>query len=404
MEICGIVAGVPLVFLFTFTAILINLIQVILHSCRSHYYSYYIKSSFSIWRIIVLLHIYYLYFQVACYLTIRLLSKSRFRRINGAVTELLWLELVWMMEWWSGFEVKLHTDFKTYQLMGKEHALLMPNHVSDADTMLTWILAQRVGCLRSALTIVKKSTQYLPFFGWTTWFYEFIFVDRNWAKDETKLKSSFEALKDFPMPFWMTIFVEGTRLTPDKLLEAQTFASSKGLSIPKNVLIPKTKGFVTTVQSLRSFVPALYDVTIAIPKDHPFPTLLRFLKMQPCKVKVHIKRYSTKDLPESDEGIAQWCRNRFIAKDALLEKFAATGTFDEEEITDCRRSVKSLIVFFIFFSLFSLGAWISCQKFSLLSSRKGYTILATIIGSVAIIVHIFLEFTKLPPQKSKAAL
>ncbi|XP_022753682.1 1-acyl-sn-glycerol-3-phosphate acyltransferase 2-like [Durio zibethinus] len=368
MEICGIVTGVPLISVFIFTGILINLIQV------------------------------------ACYLTIRPLSKSRFRRINGAITELLWLEVVWMMEWWSGFEVKLHTDFKTHQLMGKEHAILMPNHVSDTDTILTWILAERMGCLRSALTIVKKSVQYLPFFGWTTWFYEFIFVDRNWAKDESKLKSSFEALKDFPFPFWMTIFVEGTRLTHDKLLEAQTFASSKGLPIPKNVLIPKTKGFVTAVQSLRSFVPAIYDVTFAIPKDHPFPTLLRIFKMQPCKIKVHIKRYSTKDLPESDEGIAQWCRNRFIAKDALLENFAATGTFDDEEITTFRRSIKSSIVFFIATSLLSLGAWISCQKFSLLSTRWGCTILATTIGSVAIIVHIFLEFTKLPPQKSKAAL
>lgn len=55
------------------------------------------------------------------------------------------------------------------------------------------------------------------------------------------LQSSFQALKDFPIPFWVTIFAEGTRLTPDKLLEAQTFASTKGLAIPKNVLIPRTK-------------------------------------------------------------------------------------------------------------------------------------------------------------------
>ncbi|MBA0609908.1 hypothetical protein Godav_010833, partial [Gossypium davidsonii] len=79
-------------------------------------------------------------------------------------------------------------------------------------------------------------------FGWTNWFSESIFLDRNWAKDESKLKSSFEALSDYPTPFWMTIFVEGTRLTADKLLEAQSFASSKGYPIPKNVLIPKTKG------------------------------------------------------------------------------------------------------------------------------------------------------------------
>ncbi|EOY32648.1 Lysophosphatidyl acyltransferase 2, putative isoform 3 [Theobroma cacao] len=332
MEISAIVTSVPLSLMFIFIGTIINLIQV------------------------------------ACYLTIRPLSKSTFRRINGAVSEVLWLELVWLMEWWSGCEVKLHTDLKTYRLMGKEHALLM------------------------------------PIFGWTTWFYEFIFVDRNWAKDGSKLKSSFQALKDFPIPFWVTIFAEGTRLTPDKLLEAQTFASTKGLAIPKNVLIPRTKGFVTAVQSLRSFVPALYDVTIAIQKGHPSPSLLRFLKRQPCKIKVHIKRYSMKELPESDEGIAQWCRNRFIAKDALLDKFAATGRFDEEEITDFRRSTKSLIVFLITLFLFSVGAWISCQKFSLLSNRRGYTILATIVGTAAIFAHIFLEFTKLPPQKCKATL
>jgi lysophosphatidic acid acyltransferase/lysophosphatidylinositol acyltransferase len=38
--------------------------------------------------------------------------------------------------------------------------------------------------------------------------------------------------------------VEGTRITPDKLLAAQEFAILKGLPVPKNVLIPRTK--VTT--------------------------------------------------------------------------------------------------------------------------------------------------------------
>lgn len=46
----------------------------------------------------------------------------------------------------------------------------------------------------------------------------------------------------------------------------------------------------------------------------------------------------------------------------------------------------------------------SCQKFSLLSTWRGYTILGTIIGTTAVIIHVFIEFTKLPPQKTKAAL
>ncbi|KAK8630327.1 hypothetical protein V6N13_079125 [Hibiscus sabdariffa] len=172
------------------------------------------------------------------------------------------------------------------------------------------------------------------------------------------------------MPFWLIIFVEGTRLSPDKLLEAQAFASSKGYPIPKNVLIPKTKGIVTAVQNLRSFVPAIYDVTIAVPKNQPyFPTLLTFLKMQPCK-------------------------------DALLDKFVAIDTFEEDEIIEFRRSTKSLIVTLMFAILLLVGSWMYFQK---LSTEWRYTILIVIVGVVAIIVHIFLEFTKLPSQKNKAA-
>lgn len=33
-----------------------------------------------------------------------------------------------------------------------------------------------------------------------------------------------------------------------------------------------------------------------------------------CKVHVHMKRHLMKDLPESDDDIAQWCRDIFIAK------------------------------------------------------------------------------------------
>jgi len=48
-------------------------------------------------------------------------------------------------------------------------------------------------------------------------------------------------LKDFPVPFWLAIFAEGTRFTQAKLLDAQQYAHSKGLPVPKNVLLPRTK-------------------------------------------------------------------------------------------------------------------------------------------------------------------
>ncbi|KAF3776308.1 1-acyl-sn-glycerol-3-phosphate acyltransferase [Nymphaea thermarum] len=87
-----------------------------------------------------------------------------------------------------------------------------------------------------------------------------------------------QRLKDFPRPFWLALFVEGTRFTQAKLVAAQEYAEATGLPVPRNVLIPRTKGFVSAVATMRSFVPAIYDVTIAIPKDHPSPTMLSILK------------------------------------------------------------------------------------------------------------------------------
>jgi lysophosphatidic acid acyltransferase/lysophosphatidylinositol acyltransferase len=55
------------------------------------------------------------------------------------------------------------------------------------------------------------------------------------------LQSGLQRLKDFPRPFWLALFVEGTRFTQAKLLAAQEYAASQGLPIPRNVLIPRTK-------------------------------------------------------------------------------------------------------------------------------------------------------------------
>ncbi|KAJ0083966.1 hypothetical protein Patl1_29755 [Pistacia atlantica] len=326
MELTAIAISVPVSFMYVASGLIINLIQA------------------------------------ALFLTIRPLSKNTYRRINGAISEILWLVIVWILEWWAGLEVKLYTDLKTYRLMGKEHALVMPNHLTDLDTFFLWILAQRSGCLRSALTVLKKSSKYLPIFGWATWFSESVFVDRSWAKDEKKLKESFQALKDFPTPFWLTIFTEGTRLTPDKLLQAQEFALSKGLNIPKN-------GFVAAIENFRSFVPAIYDVTIAIPKNCHTPSLFRILK-----------RESTSD--------------------AMLEKFHATGTLVDEELKEfSRRSLKPLITVMILAFILSTGGLILLAKYSLLSSWRGIGILAFGLAIMALSMHILIEYTKFPPQK-----
>ncbi|KAE8651147.1 hypothetical protein Csa_001441 [Cucumis sativus] len=252
--------------------------------------------------------------QAICYVLVRPITKNGYRRMNRFVAELLWLELVWLIDWWAGVQIKVFTDRETLKLMGKEHALVVSNHRSDIDWLVGWILAQRSGCLGSTLAVMKKSSKFLPVLGWSMWFSEYLFLERSWAKDEITLKSGLLRLKDYPLPFWLALFVEGTRFTEAKLLAAKEYAIANGLPVPRNVLIPRTKGFVSAVGHMRSFVPAIYDVTVAIPKTSPTPTMLRLFKGQASVVHVHIKRHSMKELPQSEDAIAQWCRDMFVAK------------------------------------------------------------------------------------------
>nr|DAD42304.1 TPA_asm: hypothetical protein HUJ06_000534 [Nelumbo nucifera] len=273
-------------------------------------------------------------------------------------------------------------------------------------------LYQHSGCLGSTLAVMKKSSKFLPVIGWSMWFSEYVFLERSWAKDENTLKAGLKRLKDFPRPFWLALFVEGTRFTQAKLLAAQEYAASMGLPVPRNVLIPRTKGFAAAVSNMRSFVPAIYDVTVAIPKNQPPPTMLRILKGQSSVVHVHIKRHLMKELPETDDDVAKWCRDVFVAKDALLDKHLADGTFSDQEFQDTGRPIKSLLVVISWSCLLLFGAFKFFKWTSLLSSWKGVAFSAAGLAIVTLLMHIFILFsqserstpTKVAPSRPKSGV
>ncbi|KAL8147264.1 hypothetical protein AgCh_004839 [Apium graveolens] len=291
-------------------------------------------------------------------------------------------------------KIQLYTDPETFKLMGKEHALVICNHKSDIDWLVGWILAQRSGCLGSALAVMKKSSKFLPVIGWSMWFSEYLFLERSWAKDENTLKLGFQRLRDFPHAFWLALFVEGTRFTQAKLLAAQEYASSMGLPAPRNVLIPRTKGFVTAVTHMRPFVPAVYDVTLAIPKNSPPPTMLGLFSGQSSVVHIHLKRHLMKDLPETDDSVAQWCKDAFVVKDNLLDKHKADDNFGDGVLQDTGRPLKSLVVVITWACLLTFGALKLFQWFSILSSWKGLTFSAVSLGIITVLMQILIQFSQ----------
>ncbi|XP_021753668.1 uncharacterized protein LOC110719064 isoform X2 [Chenopodium quinoa] len=71
--------------------------------------------------------------QAILYVLVRPLSKDMYRKFNKVVTELLWLETVWLFDWWAGVKVprRLYT-LDELKLTGIEAASLL----SPVDTTL----------------------------------------------------------------------------------------------------------------------------------------------------------------------------------------------------------------------------------------------------------------------------
>ncbi|XP_078175629.1 1-acyl-sn-glycerol-3-phosphate acyltransferase PLS1-like isoform X2 [Carex rostrata] len=289
--------------------------------------------------------------QAILFVIIRPFARNLYRRINRQLSELLWLQLVWLVDWWAGVKVELYGDAEIFNSMGKEHALLVSNHRSDIDWLVGWVLAERAGCLGGALAVMKKSSKFLPVIGWSMWFAEYLFLERSWAKDERTLKVGLKRLEDFPLPLWLALFVEGTRFTPAKLLAAQEYAAANGLHIPRNVLVPRTK------------------------------------------VHVHMKRRAMSELPPTDDEVAQWCRDLFVAKDALLDKHIAEGSFGGE-VRQLGRPVKSLVVVIFWSSILSYTTFRFFRWSQLLSTWKGVCFTTIGLALVTVCMQVCIAFSQ----------
>lgn len=55
--------------------------------------------------------------------------------------------MVAALEWWSGTECTLYTDPESYQLYGKENAIVVLNHSFEMDFLCGWTFCERFGVL-----------------------------------------------------------------------------------------------------------------------------------------------------------------------------------------------------------------------------------------------------------------
>ncbi|GMH18185.1 hypothetical protein Nepgr_020026 [Nepenthes gracilis] len=252
----------------------------------------------------------------------------------------------WLALWPFLFEKINRTKVVFYGEMvpEKERVLLIANHRTEVDWMYLWDLALRKGSLGYMKYVLKSSLMKLPVFGWAFHVLEFIPVQRRWEIDGSVMNRMLSTLKDPREPLWLAIFPEGTDFTEQKCIRSQKYAAENGLPILKNVLLPKTKGFLACMRDMRESLDAVYDVAIGYKPRCPF-FLDNVFGVNPFEVHIHVRRIPLSDIPTSEDRVAAWLMDAFCHKDALLSAFHSAGHFPLRGTEEDLSLVKCLVNF-----------------------------------------------------------
>jgi len=257
-------------------------------------------------------------------LVIKPFSAAAFRRVNRWCAGTWWGGCVIFSERFNGQTIVISGE----ELPSDENVLVLSNHQQMPDIPAIMKFARTKDRLGDLKFFVKKQLKWVPGMGWGMQFLDCLFIDRDWTADRETIRKTFSRLVDDKVPVYLVSFVEGTRLTLPKLAAAQDYARSHGLRPPVHTLVPRTKGFVASVEGLRSHIDAVYDLTIAY--DDAVPSLWQYLKRLVRRIHVHVRRFPVADLPPSADDLRQWLLDRWHEKDDLLEHFYATGAFPQQ--------------------------------------------------------------------------
>lgn len=289
--------------------------------------------------------------QLCLYCLIGWWNRSLFRKLNYYLVWMIYAQLLFLIDWWSNSEIRIHADPDIIEGMSKRSAIVLMNHHIELDWLFGWMVADRSKVLGNGRVFVKKMLKYVPIIGWAWNFSDIAYLERDWNKDQETMTKSVQSLADYPDPVWLLLFAEGTRLNPEKLEASRDFARKRGLPVLRHCLTPRTKGFSFIMQQIdRQVIPYVYDVTLAInSKDGGPATISSILLGRKTVGEIYIRRFDINEIPKTTDESAQYLMDVYKSKDALLDSYARTGTFTQDnqfedyKITVIPRRIYSLL-------------------------------------------------------------
>ncbi|CAM4531425.1 1-acyl-sn-glycerol-3-phosphate acyltransferase epsilon isoform X1 [Lepidochelys kempii] len=256
-----------------------------------------------------------------------LLPARFYRELDDRFYTIYQSMVLFFFERYTGVQIIIYGDLPK----NKENVVYLSNHQCTVDWIVADMLAIRQNALGHVRYVLKDGLKWLPLYGWYFSQHGGIYVKRSAKFNEKEMRNKLQAQVKAETPMYLVIFPEGTRYNPEMpkvIADSQLFADKEGLAVLKHVLTPRVKATHVAIDSMKNYLDAVYDVTVAYEGtvDHKgqrkvAPSMTEFLCKECPKVHIYLDRIELKDIPEEQMYMRRWLHERFEVKDKLLIEF-----------------------------------------------------------------------------------
>lgn len=248
------------------------------------------------------------------------------------ITMFMWIcSSISLMEWIIGIKFRLYGD----KIVSSERAIFIMNHRTRLDWLYFYGVLMRYGSsLRDEKIVLKNDLKRIAGPGWAMQCASYIFLERKLENDKCHLTNLVQYFASVDHNTKILLFPEGTDFCRYSQERSDRFADKTGLPHYRNVLYPRTAGFVHITEEMSRCFPdfdAIYDITAAYPDKNFATNEIQFIKgHSSSEVHFHCRRYSLKSI---------------IAHNPLIEsaECAALKIDNVEEIEEVSEKLKTFL-------------------------------------------------------------
>lgn len=234
------------------------------------------------------------------------------------------------------------------------------------------------GVLSRLIIVLKMDVLRIPWMGWACSQCSFIYLVRDWEKDEKELRKRTRQLVEEGNKPMFLVFAEGSDLSEKNLSKSLAFAASKGVTPRFSTLFPRVKGMqaivASLVETLRSTVPdkhapdvPILDLTVDYGRHTPQGEADLVRGVTPERLDVWVQRRRLVDgrgapgepfsaictgpasvessaVDATDEGVEAWLKDSFLWREATLRQWQGmTGVDSVARCAEIHRGADGLL-------------------------------------------------------------